>query len=67
MFPKIGGKPRNRWFIRENPKKNWMIWGETPIFGNIHIPPHEQPLESSEIDLHNKHAPSKPCKRDREP
>ena len=27
MFPKIGGKPQNGWFIMENPMNKWMIWG----------------------------------------
>ena len=38
VFPKIGGKPQNGWFIMENPIKillKWMIWGVLPpIFGN---------------------------------
>ena len=31
MFPKIGGKPQNGWFIRENPMKKWDDLG-VPLF-----------------------------------
>ena len=27
MFPKIGGKPQNGWFISWKPLLKWMIWG----------------------------------------
>ena len=30
------GVHQKEWFIVENPKITWMIWG-TPILGNLHM------------------------------
>ena len=37
-FPQMGVPP-NGWFLRENPIYKWMMAGDTPILGNLHIIP----------------------------
>ena len=32
-----GGSPIAGWFIRENPKKRWMVTRGSPILGNVHL------------------------------